>query len=53
LVKHGITETVYKDSRNRMDPESVAQMNVITGLNQTNAELQLQSVVLNDRGKSI
>lgn len=41
LAKQGITAAVYKDGR-RMSLESAVRMNVITGINQTCAELQLQ-----------
>ena len=41
LAKQGITAAVYKNGR-RMSLESAVRMNVITGINQTCAELQLQ-----------
>lgn len=41
LAKQGLTAAVYKDGR-RMSLESAVRMNVITGINQTCAELQLQ-----------
>lgn len=41
LASQGITAAVYKNGR-RMSLESAVRMNVVTGINQTCAELQLQ-----------